>query len=184
MTLPHRSAPARPRSQPGLAIVLVAAVVAVVGAGCSVVAGPSPRPASIPAPSATAAPPGPLVSVQLRGGLCVGGTCDSTVTLDTDGRVYAATKPPNDLGTVSMVDVEGMAGVIEATDFAAIRAKPFAGTCPVAFDGQEVVYEFTTSHGLERIESCTTEVDPNHPLFRAVAGVLDGFVALPAPPGP
>ncbi|MBI2777096.1 MAG: hypothetical protein HYX57_07510 [Chloroflexi bacterium] len=106
------------------------------------------------------------------------------MTLDTDGRVYAATKPPNDLGTVSMVDVEGLTRVIEAADFAAIRATPFTGTCPVAFDGQEVVYEFTTSHGLERIESCTTEVDPNHPLFRAVAGVLDGFVALPAPPGP
>ena len=76
-------------------------------------------------------------------------------------------------------DVTGLAALIEATDFDAIRAHPFTGTCPVAFDGQEVVYEFTTSDGVERIESCVTEVDPRHPLFEAVAGILGSFISLP-----
>ena len=76
-------------------------------------------------------------------------------------------------------NLEAMAALIEATDFEAIRAHPFTGTCPVAFDGQEVVYEFTTSDGVERIESCVTEVDPQHALFEAVAGILGSFISQP-----
>jgi hypothetical protein len=109
------------------------------------------------------------------------GTCGSIVVLDTDGRVRTAAKPPNDLGAVPAADVAGLTELIATTDFAAIRAHPFTGTCPVAFDGQEVVYEFTTTSGIERIESCVTEVDPDHPLFEAVAGVLEAFISLPTP---
>jgi hypothetical protein len=111
--------------------------------------------------------------------MCVGGTCGSIVVLDSDGRVRTAAKPPNELGTVPAEDVTGLAALIEATDFEAIRAHPFTGTCPVAFDGQEIVYEFTTSDGVERIESCVTEVDPRQPLFQAVAAVLGSFISLP-----
>ena len=107
------------------------------------------------------------------------GTCGSIVVLDTDGRVRAAGDSPSDLGTVPAGDVAGLTELIAATDFAALRAHPFTGTCPVAFDGQEVVYEFTTSAGVERIASCETEVDPEHPLFEAVAGVLVQFIQIP-----
>ena len=36
------------------------------------------------------------------------------------------------------------------------------------FDGQEVIYEFGAPAGIERIASCETEIDPDHPLFVAV----------------
>jgi hypothetical protein len=108
-----------------------------------------------------------------------GATCGMTVTLDTDGTVRSAAKPPNELGTVPEVDVAGLTDLIATTDFNALRSHAFTGTCPVAFDGQEAVYEFTTDHGVERIESCTTEVDLKAPLFAAVAGVLKDFITIP-----
>jgi len=150
---------------------------AVCGIG-SPTASPASPPAS-PAPSQSAAPPGPLVSVETRGGMCLGGTCGAIVVLGTDGRVRTAAKPPNELGAVAAEDLAGLTALIEATDFVAIRAHPFTGTCPVAYDGQEVVYEFTTSDAVERIESCVTEVDSRHPLFVGVTAVLGEFISLP-----
>ena len=163
------------RSRPAAAAYLGVILLTTVLAGCAFLSGPS----ASPGPSASAAPSGPLVSVETRGGHCVTGTCGSIVVLDSDGRARTASEPPIELGTMPSEDVTGLVALIEATDFDAIRAHPFTGTCPVAFDGQEVVYEFTTSDGVERIESCVTEVDPRHPLFEAVAGILGSFISQP-----
>ncbi|TAK01586.1 MAG: hypothetical protein EPO36_04825 [Chloroflexota bacterium] len=168
MTSPLR--PAR-RFHPVAAIVGTILLVTV-AAGCSYLS----RSTTSPGPTAS---PGPLLSVETRGGHCIGGTCGAIVVLESDGRVRTGEKPPNELGTISPEDLAGMTALIESTDFAAIRAHPFTDTCPVAFDGQEVVYEFTTSGGVERIESCVTEVDPRHPLFAAVTAVLESFISLP-----
>ena len=55
-----------------------------------------------PAASPSAATPaGPLVTVETRGGECPAGACGQTITIDRDGRVHLAAKPPNDLGTVT-----------------------------------------------------------------------------------
>jgi hypothetical protein len=170
--------PIRPahRSRPAGTAYLGAILLAFVLAGCAFLSGPT----ASPGPSASAAPPGPLVSVETRGGHCVAGApCGTIVVLDSDGRVRTALEPPIELGTVPSEDVTGLVALIEATDFAAIRAHPFTGTCPVAFDGQEFVYEFTTSDGVERIESCVTEVDPRHALFEAVDGILGSFISQP-----
>ena len=61
---------------------------------------------------------------------------------------------------------------IKATDFDAIRARPFTGECPVAFDGQEFIYEFGAPTGVERIASCETEIDPDNPVFAATTAAL------------
>ena len=174
----HRARPA--------ASVLGTMLLATVAAGCAFLPGPTTSPAASPAsppaspaPSQSAAPPGPLVSVETRGGMCLGGTSGAIVVLGTDGRVRTAAKPPNELGAVAAEDLAGLTALIEATDFVAIRAHPFTGTCPVAYDGQEVVYEFTTSDAVERIESCVTEVDSRHPLFVGVTAVLGEFISLP-----
>ena len=108
-----------------------------------------------------------------------GTECGVTVILQTDGTVHDAKDPLNELGSVPAADVTGLTDLIAETDFEAIKATPFTGTCPMAFDGQETVFEFTTATGVERIESCTTEVDLAHPLFEAVAGVLLDFIAIP-----
>ena len=150
------------------AIVVLAAVVALIAAACS-------APISIPNPLAT----GPLVSVELRGGLCAAATCDTTVILERDGRVHQAAKPPNDLGTVPPADLAALDAAIRTTDFAALRSHPFGGTCPTAFDGQEVVFEFGAPGGVQRIATCEIAVDFGQPLFMAVSAALGPFVPLP-----
>ncbi len=153
------------RRQHQLAILAVIVAVMAIVAGC---AGPAPSTA-----------PGPLLTVQLRGGMCVNGPCDTTVILDHDGRVHGATKPPNDLGVVPAAQLTALETLVATTDFAAITSRPFTGQCPTAFDGQEVVMEFDTAAGIQHIASCQVAVDWGQPLFMAVSTALGPFIALP-----
>jgi hypothetical protein len=122
---------------------------------------------------------GPLVTVEMRGGECPAGACGQTVVLERDGRVHAAAKPPNELGTVPAGQVAAIDAAIRATDFAALRGHPFTGECPTAYDGQEIIYSFATPSGTERIASCEVDIDAGLPLFVAVATALGQWVPLP-----
>lgn len=124
-------------------------------------------------------PTAPLVTVELRGGNCVDGPCGQTVILDRDGHVHAAAKPPNDLGTVPPEQVAAVDAAIKLTDFATLKSRPFTGECPTAFDGQEVVFEFSAPTGTERLASCEVDIDFGLPLFVAVSTALGPFVPIP-----
>ncbi len=126
-----------------------------------------------------AAAAGPLMSVELRGGECFAAPCGMTVTLERDGRVHGATKPPNDLGIVPVDQVRTLDRLIATTDFAIVRSRPFVGDCPTSFDGQEIVFQFATPSGVQRIESCEFAIDYGLPLFVAVSTALGSFVPLP-----
>ena len=147
---------------------LVCVALASVLAGCSSGIG-------LPLPLAT----GPLVTVELRGGECFAAPCGMTVTLERDGRVHAASKPPNDLGTVPPAALAALDAAIKATDFAALKAHAFTGECPTAVDGQEVVFEFGAPGGVQRIASCEVAIDWGLPLFVATSTALGPFVPLP-----
>jgi len=142
-------------------------VAAVALAGCSSVS-------TVALPGA-----GPLVTVQMRGGMCPEGMCDTSVIMERDGRVHAAAKPPNDLGNVSSDASTALDLAIRSTDFAAMRAKRFTGECPTAFDGQELVFEFAVGTSTERLASCETDIDWGSPLFIAVAGALGEWISIP-----
>jgi hypothetical protein len=122
---------------------------------------------------------GPLVTVQLRGGHCVNGPCDSSVVLERDGRVHSAAKPPNDLGVVPAQAMASLTAAVAATDYAALKARPFTGECPVNFDGQELIFEFAVGTGTQRVASCEVEIDWGHPLFIAVGVALGEWIPLP-----
>ena len=122
---------------------------------------------------------GPIVTVQMRGGMCPNGACDSAVILDRDGRVHSAAKPPNDLGQVDAKAMAALTAAIQATDFATLKSHPFTGQCPIAFDGQELIFEFAVATGTQRIASCEVDIDWGHPLFVAVGAALGQWVALP-----
>ncbi len=142
-----------------------------------VTASPGPAATATPIPAAV----GVLLTVETRGGLCADGPCGTTVIVDRDGRVHAAAKPPNDLGTVSAEALAALDVAIARTDFAGLRSHPFTGTCPTAYDGQEVVFTFWTPGGTERVATCEVAVDFGSPLFRAVATALAPIVSLPHP---
>jgi hypothetical protein len=121
----------------------------------------------------------PLVTVEMRGGMCPAGACASTVFLDRDGRAHSAAKPPNDLGVVQADRMAALSSAITAADFATIKAKRFIGDCPVAFDGQELVFEFAAPGGTQRIASCEVDIDWGSPLFVALAAAIGEWVPLP-----
>jgi hypothetical protein len=148
-------------------------LVAVLLAACSRSTSPSVI-SSVPpaAPAASPGPSGPLVTVETRGGLCAQGDCGLTIAIEADGRVHAIAPAPAELGTAPDAAIEALTTEIAQTDFAALKSRPFTGTCPIAYDGQETVYTFTTASGAERIASCEVIVDPGAPLFVAVAAAL------------
>jgi hypothetical protein len=92
--------------------------------------------------------------------------------VERDGRLHQTAPEDTILGHVPPEVLGALDAGIRAADFAAIRARPFTGECPVNYDGQEVIYEFGTPGGVERIASCETEVDSDAPLFRAVTEAL------------
>lgn len=122
---------------------------------------------------------GPLVTVQMRGGMCQEGACDSGVILERDGRAHSAAKPPNDLGVVAAAQMDALNAAITAADFATLKSKPFTGECPVNFDGQELIFEFATLTGTQRLASCEVEIDWGNPLFIAVANALGAWIPIP-----
>jgi hypothetical protein len=134
---------------------------------------------SIPAVGSLLPGGGPLVTVTVHGGECVGGPCGSTTVVDRDGRVHQTAPVAAEMGALSGDLLAALDAAVRNTDFAAIRARPFTGECPVAFDGQEFIYEFGAPGGTQRIATCETDVDPNHPLFLAVSAALLSVVAEP-----
>jgi hypothetical protein len=131
--------------------------------------------ANVPLPLA-----GPMLTVEMHGGLCAdGGMCDDTLILERDGRVHSAAKPPNDLGQVGGASVAALTAAIEATDWTALKSRRFTGACPVAFDGQELIFEFGIGTGTQRIASCEVDIDWGNPVFVAVGAALGQWVPLP-----
>jgi hypothetical protein len=122
---------------------------------------------------------GPLVTVEMRGGLCPAGACDNAVILDRDGRVHSSAKPPNDLGHADAAAMAALTAAIQATDFTALKSHPFTGECPVNFDGQELIFEFSVGATTQRIASCEVDIDWGSPLFVAVGVALGQWVPLP-----
>jgi hypothetical protein len=115
---------------------------------------------------------GPLVTVTSRGGECPEGPCGSTLVIGRDGRLRQTGPEDVVLGQVPPELLTALDAAIKTTDFAAIRARPFTGECPVNFDGQELIYEFGAPGGVERVASCETEIDADHPVFAAVEAAL------------
>jgi hypothetical protein len=115
---------------------------------------------------------GPLVSISTRGGECMEGMCEGNTVIERDGRVHITKPDPFEVGTVPPDVLAALDAAIRSADYAAIRAVPFQGECPVNFDGQEQIYEFGAPGGVQRIASCETAIDPDHPLFAAVEAAM------------
>ncbi len=128
--------------------------------------------------ASTPAPEGALMAVQTRGGMCPEGACETTIYVERDGLIHQAAKLPNQLGLVPATALTELEQQIAATDFDEVRSHPFTGNCPTAFDGQEVVFEFATTQGVERIESCQVAIDYASPLFSAVVNAVGQYVGL------
>jgi hypothetical protein len=157
-----------------LAVALIVSGCSPAGSAASTAASASPARTATSSSAAvhSPVPSGLLASVEQRGGECPAATCATTIYLDFDGRIHVAAKPPNDLGTATAEQVNALEAAIAATDFGALRKPAFSGQCPTAYDGQELVFEFTTATGTERVASCESALDYRAPLFSALAAAL------------
>jgi len=150
-----------------------------VAAGCQ--SGASGAPSGQPTPSTAASPAasptaavldGPLLTVGFRGGHCRQGSCDRTIAIDRDGSAHVTDPEPQDLGAIPADLFQEIQEQLSLADFEALGSRPFTGECPIAFDGQELIYTFHGATGEIRLASCEVELDPTHPLFAAIEVAL------------
>lgn len=147
--------------------------------GCGQTAVPtesaSRAPTFVPLPSDSPAPtPQPIavVSIETRGGECPTGSCNRLVNIEGDGTLHEVIPKDAVLGTVPEPILDALRIEIEQANYPLLQSRPFTGECPTAFDGQETIYTFHATTGDEEFASCTVAIDPNHPLFLAVAAAL------------
>lgn len=162
---------------PWVALLVLAAVVAACSSSGASPSGSPTGTRATPGPAAA----GPLMTVESRGGECAGGPCGGIVVIERDGTVHAADEPLDTLGTLSAPQLTALDAAIGTTNFDLVKSRPFTGECPIAFDGQEFIFEFGTPNGVVRIASCETEVDYASPLFGAVAAAVAPYLPLPVP---
>jgi hypothetical protein len=87
-------------------------------------------------PAAAAAGP-PVADVRLVGGLCErSATCMPRLLLHPDGRV---TRDGSVVRRVQPAQLRELRRLVATLDLADVRAHPFTGMCPVAYDGQELI---------------------------------------------
>ena len=111
----------------------------------------------------------PLVEVRYIGGLCPSGVCGVPYVLYTDGHYTGAHLS----GQFRPPALAAVRRAIDHTNFRALRARPFRGVCPIAFDGQEVRYTFYTRQGRQMLDSCR-EVLTSGPLLSLIDGLARG----------
>ena len=81
----------------------------------------------------------PIVTLVRHGGHCVSGTECRSVLRISDTTISAAGFVPRRLRPAER---GALLRAIRLLDLAAIRAHPFEGTCPIAYDGTESIYRF------------------------------------------
>ncbi|MCA0294554.1 MAG: hypothetical protein LCH96_04395 [Actinobacteria bacterium] len=133
--------------------------------------------AAIPAVPASAppssVPPSPepvvlLVKAVARGGHCVtGSTCESSLTVMSDGTWTRVVDTDKSTGTLPGPRVTALADAVAHTGLA--TAPPFTGTCPIAWDGQEQVLTWLADGRTVTVASCDRTFDPDDPLVVATA---------------
>jgi hypothetical protein len=106
--------------------------------------------AAVAAPAASVTP---IVTLTRHGGLCITGSeCRSTWRID-DATIAGDRYVPRRLKATERA---ALLRAIAAIAAKYLRAHPFKGTCPVAYDGQESIYRF---RGFARpLPSCTYDL--------------------------
>ena len=130
-----------------------------------------PEPATTPEPLPTPEP-FPLLSIETKGGECPSGLCTRLVNVEGDGRLHEVIPKDQVIGRAPPALVDALQVEIERANYRLILSQPFTGTCPTAYDGQQLIYTFHVSTGDRTVDTCKVAIDPNHPLFVAVSAVL------------
>ena len=113
------------------------------------------------ASAATAHPAAkPIATVVRHGGLCITGMQCRAVFRITDTTISADGYRPRRL---LRTERTALLRAIRALDLRSVRAHPFTGTCPTAYDGTESIYRFrgvtpqlaSCKYALDRVRAVT-----------------------------
>lgn len=108
-----------------------------------------------------------LLSIRREGGMCAAMGCFSEVAVLSNGTYrYADSLPKQRTGRLARGEVRRFQQRIANANFEAIKARPFTGTCPLAYDGPETVYTFRSGDRVEVLRSCQTQIEGSNPLFQ------------------
>lgn len=139
---------------------------------------PTPSVSPVVAPSVAAEPTNTsaaptLLTVKLSGGHCINGQCEAVREIAEDGSFVATDGTGAQInGRLDPALLAELKAQIAQADFAQIKAQPFTGTCPIAYDGQEATYTFHTAGGAETFSNCEVGIDASSPLFVTVEQAL------------
>jgi hypothetical protein len=101
------------------------------------------------------------------------GQCWAVREIAEDGSYVVADGTGTRLtGTLDPALLAELKAQIAQADFAQIKAQPFTGTCPIAYDGQEATYTFHTAAGEETFSNCQVGIDETSPLFQSIEQAL------------
>ena len=89
--------------------------------------------------SASASATPPLATIVRHGGLCLAGSECRTVFTITDRTISAPGYVPRRLAPADRL---ALLRAIRLLNMPYLRAHPFKGTCPIAYDGSESIYRF------------------------------------------
>ncbi len=147
-------------------------------AACGVAAQPTTQTSTSPVASPSTSPvpkigvQDTILTIRAEGGHCLSGACWSEKQVKADGSFTATDSTGAQThGTLDAAHVAELTQQIAATDFEQLKVQPFTGTCPLAFDGQELIYTFQTVSGPQTIASCKVGIDENSPLFQNIAAL-------------
>ncbi len=110
-----------------------------------------------------------IAIVEASGGLCPGGVvCGSKISVRNDGSVTTTE------GKLVMLPAEvlQLQEVMTIENLNKLKAQKFTGTCPSAYDGQEVVFKFYPGRGEEKIGSCEYAIPEDNPLMKQMELVM------------
>src|SRR5687767_5902747 len=111
-----------------------------------------------PAPTVQVQPgqvAGPLLEIDLTGGHCLAGQCSRHILFDNNGHLVIKEGSGAIVeADLQQAELEQLRSQIAAADFATIQATPFTDICPIAYDGQEQTFHFSTAQGIVSLASC------------------------------
>lgn len=111
----------------------------------------------------------PLLRVETTGGLCVYGGCGTDLTINRDGTLrFARADGAVRTTRLNAEALEQLQNAIARADFGRILSVPFNDICPIAYDGQQVIYTFYTDQGAILVDSCAVVVDPEASPFAEI----------------
>jgi hypothetical protein len=107
-----------------------------------------------------------FIKIQFRGGMRISRTIPE-LTIRPDGlyRYSNGVSKPRS-GVLSQHELRLLKERVQEANFSAIKSKPFKGTCPIAYDGTEVVYLFQLQRGVEEISACKYTINGKSLLFQ------------------